>query len=284
VLTSSMLPFWGSLIIACFIPFYAHPHELTLMGGINNFGSDKTVTTPPPEIGDQTIAILGNVRLNGDFAENISYTFDLGRDTIWRYYLAGEAVFRYNGFKFGIGTFFQYSEAGQEFLKPSMIVNLGFELPGFFFVDCGTILTFRENLTKQGNFGYNYLAFSVGYWTQNLIAGFFYDFREFEERRTDTLLVRDSLTRSFFHAGIYDKNRMFTVNFDAGLEVLEFEMTETDSATVEMQVLFAGIEFIIQMGGSLSWHLKAEVPYPLEYPSDFLWYTVQTGFTIRLAD
>jgi hypothetical protein len=222
--------------------------------------------------------------MNGDFAENIHYELDLGRDTIWRYYLAGNAIFRYNGFKFGLGSFFQYSEAGKEFLNPSMIVNLGLELPGLLFADFSTILTFRENLTKQGNFGYNYLAFSVGYWTQNLIAGIYYDFREFEERRTDTLLVRDSLSRLFFHAGVYDKNRMLTINFDAGLAILEFEMTQTDSELEETRVLFAGLEFIIQMGGSLSWRIKGEFPYPFNYPSDFFWYTVQTGFTIRLAD
>jgi hypothetical protein len=278
------LSFWGSFVILCLIQVPLFPHELTLMGGITNFTSDKAQDTPPPEIGDGILNIGANVKLSGDFVENISYELDLGLDTVWRYYLAGSAVFRYNAFKFGVGSFFQYSEQGNEFLNPSMIVNLGLEFPGAFFMDFKTILAFHENLIKEGNFSYNYLAFSIGYWTQNLIAGFYFDFKEFEERRTDALLVRDSLARYFFHAGIYDKNRMFTVNFDAGYETLEFEMTDARADMAKAEALFVGLELIIRITSGFSWHIKGEIPYPFVYPADFFWYTAQTGFTIRLAD
>jgi hypothetical protein len=275
---------WGSLVMLWFVPFYAFPHDFTLMGGINNFASDKTMEKPPPDINDGTFNIIGNAKLSGDFATNISYRLELGLDTIWRYYLAGEAAFRYNALKIGLGTFFQYSESGKEFLNPAMIVNLGFEFPGIFFIDFKTILLFYENLEKKSNFGYDYLALSTGYWTQNLVAGLYFDFKEFREKRTDTLLVRDSLTRYYFHVGIYDKNRMFTVNLDFGYEVLEFEMTTTKSDLAQTQAVFAGIEFIIQMTNSLAWHIKAEIPRPFVYPTDFFWYTALTGLTIKVSD
>jgi hypothetical protein len=281
---SYSLLFWGSFTILAFTPFYAFPHDLTIMGGTTNFTSNKEQRTTPPVIDDRLTNYTGNITLSGEFSQNITYKLDAGLDTIWRYYLAGGAVFRYNALKLGIGTFFQYSDIGKEFMHPSMIVNFGFEFPGAFFADFMIILSFYENLQKAGNFGYNYLACSTGYWTQNLIAGLSFDFKEFEERRIDTLLVRDSLTRYFFHAGIYDKNRMFTVNLDFGYEVLEFEMTETDSALAKAEALFAGVEFIIQMTNGLAWHIKGEFPHTLTYPSDFFWYTVLTGITIKLAD
>jgi hypothetical protein len=284
LLASFRLQFWGSFIVLCLVPFYVFPHDLTLMGGMTNFTSDRTLTAMPPGINDQVTNVAGYARLSGDFMQNISYELDLGMDAVWQYYLMGDAVFRYNAFKFGFGTFFQYSEAGKEFLNPSMIINLGIEFPGAFFADFKTILSFYENLVKTGNFAYSYLAYAIGYWTQNLIAGIYFDSREFEERRTDTLLVRDSLTRYFFHAGIYDKNRMFTVNLDLGYEVLEFEMTETERDIAKAEAFFAGLEFIIQISNGLSWHIKGEIPYPFSYPSNFFWYTVMTGITIKLVD
>jgi hypothetical protein len=280
----SRLLFWGSFIILSFIPSPVFPHDLTIMGGMTNFTTNKMQITPPPAISDQIVGNKGNIALSGEVAQNITYELDAGLDTIWRFYLAGGAVFRYNPLKFGFGTFFQYSDIGKEFLNPSLIVNVGVEFPSFFFADFTTILSFYKNLAKTGNFGYSYLACSAGYWTQNLIAGFNYDFKEFEERRLDDLLVRDSLARYFFHAAIHDKSRRFTVNVDFGYEVLEFEITKTDSSLAKTEALFAGLEFIIQMTNSLAWHIKGEFPHTMEYTTDFFWYSVQTGITIKLAD
>jgi hypothetical protein len=276
--------FWVSLVMLCFVPLCVFPHDFTLMGKVSNFASDKTAENPPPDINDETISFAGDAEMSGDFSTNISYRLNLGLDTVWRYYLAGEAVFRYNALKFGFGTFFQYSEYGKEFLNPGMIVSLGFELPGAFFADIRTILTFYEDLEKKGNFGYDYLAFSVGYWTQNLIAGIYYDFKELKEKRTDTLLVQDSLGRIFFHTGIYDKNRMFTVNLDFGYEMLGLKMTGTKENIDQIQALFASIEFVFQMSNSVAWHIKGEIPWSFTYPLDDFWWTALTGFTIKLAD
>jgi hypothetical protein len=277
-----------SLAMLCFVPLYIFPHDLTLMGGASNFTGDKTTETLPPEINDEIIDVIWNAELSGDFSTNISYRLDLGFDTIWRYYLAGEAVFRYNPVKLGLGTFFHCSkpeyELATDFLNPGMIVNVGFEFPGALFADFKTILTFYEKLEKKGNLGYDYLGFSIGYWTSYLIAGVYSDFKEFKEKRTDTLLVRDSLTRYFLHIGIYDKNRIFTVYLDFGYAVLEFEMSESKEESTQEKALFAGVEFIIQMSNSVSWHIKGEMPHPLYYPSDFFWWTAQTGLTIKLAD
>jgi hypothetical protein len=281
---SSRLLYWEIFIILSFIPFYAFSHDLTVMGGMTNFTSDKAQVTMPPVINDQVVNYTGNITLSGEFAQNITYKLDAGLDTVWRFYLAGGAVFRYNALKLGFGTFFQYSDIGKEFLNPSMMVNLGFEFPGLFFADFMTMLSFHENLAKTGNFGYNYLACSAGYWTQNLIAGFSFDSREFEERRLDDLLVRDSLARYFFHAAIHDKSRIFTVNVDIGYEVLEFEMAKTDSGLAMAEALFAGLEFIVQITNGLSWHIKGEFPYPIDYSANFFWYTALTGITIKLAD
>ncbi|MDR1229811.1 MAG: hypothetical protein LBK61_00250 [Spirochaetaceae bacterium] len=280
----SRLLFWGNFIILAFTPFYVFSHDLTVMGGMTNFTSDKAQVTVPPVIDDQVTNYTGSITLSGEFSQNMTYELDAGLDTVWRYYLAGGTAFRLNALKLGFGTFFQYSDIGKEFLNPSMIVNIGFEFPGFFFVDCVTILSFYENLAKIGNFGYNYLAGSAGYWTQNLIAGFNFDTREFEEQRVDTLQARNSLTRYFFHAAIHDKNRRFTVNLDIGYEVLEFEMAKTDSGLVKTEALFAGLEFIVQLTNGFAWHMKGELPYPFEYPSDLFWYTVLAGITIKLAD
>ncbi|MDR0638420.1 MAG: hypothetical protein LBG27_05905 [Spirochaetaceae bacterium] len=246
--------------------------------------TDKTTVTPPPEINDQSSAIIGNARLSGDFAENISYRFDLGLDSLWRYYLSGEALFRFSIFKLGAGSFFHYSEKGTEILNPALIATAGIELPGLFFVEGKTIMTFFADLSDPGSIDYNYLGWSAGYWTQDLIAGFYYDSKKMEEKRTDTLLVRDSLTRYFFHAGIYDKNRMWTINLDFGYEEMVFEMTKTDVESVQTEAIFAGLEVILRISNSLSWHIKGEVPYPLDYPADVFWWTAATGFTIKLAD
>jgi hypothetical protein len=274
----------GSFIALLVIPAPIFSQELTIMGGLTNFIFDKETVTTSPEINDGLLYIVGNVKLSGDFAENISYSLDLGGDSIWRYYLAGEAVFRFGLFKIGIGSFFHYSELGKEFLNPALIANFGIEIPGAFFVDGKVIMPFYENLAKTGNFSYNYLGLSVGYWTQNLVAGIYADYKEFEEQRVSTLRVRDALTRIFFHAGIYDKNRMWTVNLDMGYEVLECEMTKTVSDLVRVPVVFAGLELIVRVSDRLSWHLKGEIPYPFSYPADYFWWTATTGFTVKLAD
>jgi hypothetical protein len=267
------------------VPASLFSHELTLMGGLSTFAFDKTDETPPPEISDEDWFITGNAWLSGDFAENISYRCEVGLDTVWRYYLMGEAVFRYYPLKLGIGSFFQYSEEGSEFLNPAMIASAGLEFPGAFFIDARTIVAPYENLLKPGNFAYSYIGFSIGYWTQNLVAGIYFDFKEFEERRTDDLLARDALTRYFAHIGIYDKNRMFTVNIDIGSEVLESEMTGAAADITTVSVLFAAVECIIQMGNTLAWHLKGEIPFAMDYPnSDFFWYKAWTGITVKLAD
>ncbi|MDR1468634.1 MAG: hypothetical protein LBT00_05010 [Spirochaetaceae bacterium] len=244
--------------------------------------TDKTTTTPPPEMNDRISTRIGSVRLSGDFAENIHYSFDLGRDSLWRYYLSGEAAFRLSIFKLGAGSFFHYSEYGNEILNPALIAIAGIELPGLFFVEGKAIMTFQADLSDIGAIDYAYRGLSAGYWTQDLIAGFYYDAKKMEEKRTETLLVRDSLIRYFFHAGIYDKNRMWTLNLDFGYEEMEFDMTNVDAARTT--ALFAGLEVILRMSNRLSWHIKGEVPYPFVYPADVFWWTAATGFTITLAD
>jgi hypothetical protein len=252
------------------------------MGGMTNFTTDKTTVTPPPEINDQVSTAIGSISLSGDFAKSMSYHFDLARDSLWRYYLSGEAVFRFSIFKLGGGSFFHYSETGAEILNPAVIGTVGIELPGLFFVEGRTIRTFQADLSKTGGIDYNYLSLSAGYWTQDLVAGFYYDSKKMEEKRTETLLVRDSLTRYFFHTGIYDKNRMWTINLDVGYEEMVSEMTDAGTASIE--VLFAGLEVILHVSSSLSWHIKGEIPYPFEYPASVLWWKAATGFTIKLAD
>jgi hypothetical protein len=266
------------------MPVSVFSHDLTIMGGMTNFMTDKTTVTPPPEIDDQVSAIIGSIRLNGDFAKNISYRFDMGRESLWRYYLAGEALFRFSIFKIGGGSFFHCSEYGSEVLNPALIATVGIELPGLFFVEGKTIMTFQADLSERGAIDYNYLGLSAGYWTQDLVAGFYYDSKKMEEKRTETLLVQDSLTRYFFHAGIYDKNRMWTINLDLGYEEMQFEMTRTTTDIAFTEALFAGMEVILRLSNGLSWHVKGEIPYPFEYPADVFWWTAATGFTIKLAD
>jgi hypothetical protein len=266
------------------MPVSVFSHDLTIMGGMTNFMTDRTAVTPPPEMNDQISTPIGNARLNGDFAENISYRFELGADSLWRYYLSGEALFRWSFLKLGAGSFFHYSETGSEILNPALIATAGIEFPGLFFVEGKTIMTFQPELSEKGAIDYNYLGGGAGYWTQDLIAGFYYESKKMEERRTETLLARDSLTRYFFHAGIYDKNRMWTVYLDLGYEEMVLEMAETNTSTERTEALFAGMEVILRISSGLSWHVKGEIPYPFEYPADVFWWTAATGFTIKLAD
>jgi hypothetical protein len=266
------------------MPVSVFPHEMTILGGMTNFMTDKTTITPPPEINDQVSAPIGTIQFAGDFAENISYRFELGADSLWHYYLSGEALFRWSIFKLGAGSFFYYSETGSEILNPALMATAGIELPGFFFVEGKTIMTFQADLSDVGAIDYNYLEGSVGYWTQNLIAGFYYSSKKLEEKRTETMLVRNSLDRSFFHAAIYDKNRMWTVGLNFGYQEMTFEMAGTNASPAWVSVLFAGMEVIIRISSGLSWHVEAEMPYPFIYPAEAFWWKAETGFTFRLAD
>jgi hypothetical protein len=278
------LKLWGSLVMLCAVSVSGFPHELMLMGGMDTSAPDKTVTAPPIRFNSTENSIIGNVRLSGDFAKNISYGFEAGLDSIWRYYLMGEAAFRFGFLKLGVGTFFQYSEIGTEFLNPAVIANVGIEFPGIFFMDGKAFLLPYEDLSKTGNFGYSYAALSVGYWTQNLIAGLSFDYKKFEEKRTDDLLAKDTLTRYFVHAGIYDKNRMFTTYLDFGYETLTAEISGAAAESILIQAFFVDVEFKIQLASGIAWHIRGGSPFVAADTLLGILFKATTGISIRLAD
>jgi hypothetical protein len=274
-----------SIIVLWFIPVDIFPHDLTLMGGLTNFTSNEAIKTPPPVIADRQFKMLGSAGLSGDFSTNISYRLELGLDPLGCYYLMGETAFRFGILKVGAGSLFSYSTLGVDLLSnPALIANVGLEIPGALFAEGKVVRTFSDGPAEIGETGYDYLGVSVGYWTQDIIAGFYYDSKKLARKRSASLVSLDSLVRYFIHAGIYDKNRLWTINLDMGFEVLRSEMGKAAQDATQVEALFAGLEVIARVSNRLSLHIKGEVPHAFVYPSDFFWWSLATGLTIRLAD
>jgi hypothetical protein len=275
-----------SLVLFCAAPFQLFSHSLTLLGGVNTF---KFVDDPAAiSLTDSEYAIEGSADIRGHVAENITYFFGGGIDTIWRYYLNGEAVFRFDQFKLGVGTHFQYSQEGKEFLYPAVSALIGIEVPGAIYTEVKTVLMLYENLAKVGNIGYNYVEFGIGYWTLDLVAGFGFDYKEYAENRENNYIIRDIRKRYFLHTEIHDKNKPWTVTLDAGWQT--FQRTVTDIAAASdndetAKVLFFDADFSIRLSRWLSWHIKGGIPLALFYPhSEFFWLNAQTGISLTIVD
>jgi hypothetical protein len=272
------------------LPFLIYAHELTITGGVDNYAFSPTAEGPEPALDTLSYIPNADFSLAGSFSQNITYHFGASLNTMYRYAVQGEAIFRASYFDIGIGTFFEFSDNGKQYFYPGLIGYIGIDVPEAFFLNGRIIVNLYNYKETVGNIAFDLIEANLGYWAPNTKIGAAVQRKIFQERRLEELYVKETLLRYYLHILIFQKNMPFTITVDGGYQVLTADYTELPAVpgvdgkkSLAITTYFGGMEWTINLG-SFKLILGGEIPFAMEAPwSQLFFFKAWAGFSVNIA-
>jgi hypothetical protein len=270
-------------------PFFAFCHELTILGGLDNLAFSPKDAGAVPAYDESEYKPNITAAFTGEFSGVAKYRLAFDADTILRYGISGEAEFNFSPAIIGLGTFVCFSDESDYTLIPGIIAALGFDLPAGIFLRAKTILSITD-LTKTGNLGFHYEHVQGGFWAPNVLFSINFDSKKFDEIRSlnsSSLIVEDSLKRTWAQFDFFSKNIPFNIQLTAGYEELVINYKDIGDDKI-IGVAFGGVFLTFNFSTSFALNIGGEIPFSAEakysqYANTFF-YKARCGFTIKLAD
>jgi len=230
--------------ILCFSLLVSAPFlealEIELTGGINNTAFDPAETAKTTQF-ESYQYISGDFSLKSDISNVLGYNIQVTRDPVLQNNLIGKISASTENINLEFGAFFGIND---DFTKPDLGITGGIKLifPGILFLSANGSTSLGIKNESMGNYSRETAEAKLGFWLPNLLPVFCADIKTYTREEENSLVIKDELVRFMFSADIFAKNFPLIIRIDTGYGILSRTYEDTNSQSVELKNIFAGLE------------------------------------------
>jgi hypothetical protein len=260
------------LLFLALIRLGAQPVDITVGGGIDNFGVDTKELDLNYNLKSDEFALhpFWYARVNGEFGKDFLFDVEYRQDPLWQSSFTGSFGLTYGVVSAGLGMqlgMHDYASGDFSFDKTNLwdAGLLGYfklQLPGYFFIGTDFIADFWGELSEAGRSSRPFWSVYAGCWLPHLHITLTYLQKEYLETKADDLRVRAANQEIRGDIEIFSKSSPFRISIAAAwiVKLVSFTQDGTMIREQNADYIYAEFGFSLALGRYAWWFIKGGLP------------------------